>query len=233
MIANFWNTKRQSKATESSFKQNIITDTNTYLTPSKETAATIGLLDVKEQIKATNGLLKTHEHKTAIIGLLAINTPMEATTGLLHLQQETTAAIGLTETNMNQLEQTQLLSNRSMTNTSTTTMNIHHTKTFLLDEKGHRKPSSIPFHTLFHGDFRSSTKGRANYSTMQGGGTCGCFFEPISVVRYPSAICKRIQHSLAASLTGRNSSKEMMYHNKKHADKITLKELVPCLNVGY
>jgi hypothetical protein len=41
--------------------------------------------------------------------------------------------------------------NKSMTVTSTTTMNIHHIATFLLDEKGHRKPSPIPFSTLFHG----------------------------------------------------------------------------------
>jgi hypothetical protein len=73
---------------------------------------------------------------------------MEATTGLLHLQQETTAALGLTVTNMNQLEQTQLLTNRSMTNTSTTAVNIQHTKTFLLDEKGHRKPPSIPLYLM-------------------------------------------------------------------------------------
>jgi hypothetical protein len=83
----------------------------------------------------------------ATIGLLGIN---EATTGLLHLH-ETTAAIGLTVTNKNQLEQTQLLTNRSMANTSTMTVNIHQTKIFFLDEKGHRKPSSIPFHILFHG----------------------------------------------------------------------------------
>jgi hypothetical protein len=83
-IANFWNVKHQSKAIENSFKQNITTDANTYLTPSKETAATIGLLDVKEQITATTGLLNTHENKTATIGLLTINTPMAATTGLLH-----------------------------------------------------------------------------------------------------------------------------------------------------
>jgi hypothetical protein len=43
------------------------------------------------------------------------------------------------------------LTNRSMTNTSTTMVNIHQTKTSFLDEKGHRKPSSIPFHILFHG----------------------------------------------------------------------------------
>jgi hypothetical protein len=145
-ITNFWNMKRQSKATESSFKQNITTDANTYITPSKETAATIGLLDVKEQIKATTGLLNTHEDKTATIGSLTISTPTETTTGLL-LQQVTT----VTETNTNQLEPTHLLTSQSMTDTSTTTMNIHRITTFLLDEKGHRKPSSIPFHTLFHG----------------------------------------------------------------------------------
>jgi hypothetical protein len=55
---------------------------------------------------------------------------LEATTGFLHLQQETTAAFGLTVTNKNQLEQTQLLTNRSMTNTGTMTENIHQTKTF-------------------------------------------------------------------------------------------------------
>jgi hypothetical protein len=38
-----------------------------------------------------------------------------------------------------------------MANTSTMTVNIHQTKIFFLDEKGHRKPSSIPFHILFHG----------------------------------------------------------------------------------
>jgi hypothetical protein len=38
-----------------------------------------------------------------------------------------------------------------MTNNGTTTVNIHQTKAFFLDEKGHRKPSSILFHTLFHG----------------------------------------------------------------------------------
>jgi hypothetical protein len=37
-IANFWYAKRQSKATENSFKQNINTDADTYLTPSKEMA---------------------------------------------------------------------------------------------------------------------------------------------------------------------------------------------------
>jgi hypothetical protein len=79
--------------------------------------------------------------------LLKIHEP----TGLLHLKQEATAAIGLTVTNKNQLEQTQLLTNRSMTNNGTTTVNIHQTKAFFLDEKGHRKPSSILFHTLFHG----------------------------------------------------------------------------------
>jgi hypothetical protein len=44
-----------------------------------------------------------------------------------------------------------ILCEKSMTTTGTSTVNIHHTKTFLLDKKGHRKPSSIPFHTLFHG----------------------------------------------------------------------------------
>jgi hypothetical protein len=78
--------------------------------------------------------------------LLAINTPAETTTELL-LQQVTT----VTETNTNQLELTHLLTNKSITNTNTTTMTIHCIVTFLLDEKGHRKPLSILFCTLFHG----------------------------------------------------------------------------------
>jgi hypothetical protein len=90
-------------------------------------------------------LPKVQEPKIATSGLLGIDTPMEATTGLLHLQQESTAAIGLTVTNKNHLEQTQPLTNRSMINTGTMTMNIHQTKTFLLDENGHHNPSSIPF----------------------------------------------------------------------------------------
>jgi hypothetical protein len=58
MITNFWNMKRHSKVTECNTKQNIITNADTYLTPSKETAATLGLLEINEYIEATTGLLK-------------------------------------------------------------------------------------------------------------------------------------------------------------------------------